>query len=172
MFVFAVFRRKLVVYNMIDGLIFFYFRIVYACFFLCPILLLTYWNLWNCSQLSLIGIPFLAHICPSDTFANTGCHYQSLITRFCLNFKSLDNRSDTTPPFLSYTDYQCNPLVKLQTLSSLSLFFDLGFAVLLLSSLENCWLVVWVLWHINLCRLFNAKSIFIQIISSISNNSV
>ena len=27
------------------------------------------------------------------------------------------------------------------------------------------WLVVWVLWHINLCRLFNAKSIFIQIIS-------
>ena len=30
----------------------------------------------------------------------------------------------------------------------------------------------WVLWHINLCRLFNAKSIFIQIISSISNNSV
>ena len=33
-------------------------------------------------------------------------------------------------------------------------------------------LVVWGLWHINLCRLFNAKSIFIQIISSISNNSV
>ena len=24
------------------------------------------------------------------------------------------------------------------------------------------WLVGWVLWHINLCRLFNAKSIFIQ----------
>ena len=34
------------------------------------------------------------------------------------------------------------------------------------------WLVVWVLWHINLCRLFNAKSIFIWIISSILNNSV
>ena len=34
------------------------------------------------------------------------------------------------------------------------------------------WLVCWVLWHINLCRLFNAKSTFIQIISSISNNSV
>ena len=33
-------------------------------------------------------------------------------------------------------------------------------------------LVGWVLWHINLCRLFNAKSTFIQIISSISNNSV
>ena len=28
---------------------------------------------------------------------------------------------------------------------------------------------VWVSWHINLCRLFNAKSIFIQINSSISN---
>ena len=26
------------------------------------------------------------------------------------------------------------------------------------------WLVVWVLWHINLCRLFNAKSIFIKIV--------
>ena len=25
----------------------------------------------------------------------------------------------------------------------------------------RCWLVDWVLWHINLCRLFNAKSIFI-----------
>ena len=25
-------------------------------------------------------------------------------------------------------------------------------------------LVVWVLWHINLCRLFNAKSIFMQIV--------
>ena len=32
------------------------------------------------------------------------------------------------------------------------------------------WLVVWVLWYLNLCRLL--KSIFIQIISSISNNSV
>ena len=31
---------------------------------------------------------------------------------------------------------------------------------------------VWVLWHINLCRLFNAKLIFMQIVSSISNNSV
>ena len=33
-------------------------------------------------------------------------------------------------------------------------------------------LVGWVLCHINLCKLFNAKSIFIQIISSISNNLV
>ena len=29
-----------------------------------------------------------------------------------------------------------------------------------------------VYWHINLLRLFNGKSIFIQIISSISNNSL
>ena len=34
------------------------------------------------------------------------------------------------------------------------------------------WLVVWVLQHFNICRLFNAKSIFMQIVSSISNNSV
>ena len=33
-------------------------------------------------------------------------------------------------------------------------------------------LFVWVLWYINLCRLFNTKSIFIQMNSSISNNSV
>ena len=26
------------------------------------------------------------------------------------------------------------------------------------------WLVGWVLWHITLCRLFNAKSIFMQIV--------
>ena len=29
-------------------------------------------------------------------------------------------------------------------------------------------LVGWVLWHINLCRLFNTKSNFIQVISTIS----
>ena len=34
------------------------------------------------------------------------------------------------------------------------------------------WLVVWVLWHINLCRLYNTKSIFMQIVSFVSNNSV
>ena len=34
------------------------------------------------------------------------------------------------------------------------------------------WLVVWVLWHINLCSLFYAKSIFLSIISSLSNNLV
>ena len=37
-----------------------------------------------------------------------------------------------------------------------------------ISADDGCfWLVVWVSWHINICRLFNAKSIFIQIISSI-----
>ena len=34
------------------------------------------------------------------------------------------------------------------------------------------WLLAWILWHINLCRLFNAKSNFKQIINSISNKSV
>ena len=29
------------------------------------------------------------------------------------------------------------------------------------------WLVGWFLWHINLCRLFNTKSILMQIVSSI-----
>ena len=29
------------------------------------------------------------------------------------------------------------------------------------------WLSGWVLWHLNLCRLFNAKSMFMQIVSSI-----
>ena len=33
------------------------------------------------------------------------------------------------------------------------------------------WLGGWVLWHINLCRLFSAKFILMQIVSSISNNS-
>ena len=35
-----------------------------------------------------------------------------------------------------------------------------------------CSTFVWVLWHINHCRLFNAKSILIQIKSSISNYSL
>ena len=34
------------------------------------------------------------------------------------------------------------------------------------------YLFVWVLWHINTCRLFYAKSTFIQIKKSISNHSV
>ena len=37
---------------------------------------------------------------------------------------------------------------------------------------EMGWLVVWVLCHINLCRLFITKCIFIPIISSISDKSV
>ena len=32
------------------------------------------------------------------------------------------------------------------------------------------WLVVWVLWHIHLCRLFNVKYIFMQVVSSIPKN--
>ena len=35
----------------------------------------------------------------------------------------------------------------------------------------NLCLFVWVLWYINLCRLFNVKPILIQINSSISNDS-
>ena len=40
------------------------------------------------------------------------------------------------------------------------------------SKSDQVCLFVRVLWHINLWRLFNAKSIFMQINSSISNNSV
>ena len=44
--------------------------------------------------------------------------------------------------------------------------------VIIIIILQLVNLFVWVLWHINLCWLFNDKSIFIQINSSISNNSV
>ena len=37
---------------------------------------------------------------------------------------------------------------------------------------KKSWLVDWVLWYIKLCMVFNAKSIFMQIVSSFSNNSV
>ena len=43
---------------------------------------------------------------------------------------------------------------------------------LLLSGFKNIPLGGGGLWHINLCRLFNAKPIFIQINNSISNNSL
>ena len=48
-------------------------------------------------------------------------------------------------------------------------------SLVFLHSLAGClvgWLFVFVLWHINLSWLFNDKPIFIQTISSISNNSV
>ena len=40
------------------------------------------------------------------------------------------------------------------------------------SDTDSSLFVFWLLWHINLYRLFNAKSIFIDINSSILNNSV
>ena len=50
---------------------------------------------------------------------------------------------------------------------------EVGWLVSLFNGISTFgWLVGSFLWHINLCRLFNAKSIFIQIVSSISNNSV
>ena len=40
-------------------------------------------------------------------------------------------------------------------------------------SRKESWLVILLVgWQMLICRLFNAKSIFIQIVSSISNNSV
>ena len=41
-----------------------------------------------------------------------------------------------------------------------NLFHTVTEYLLLISLLISDWLVCWVLWHINLCRLFNAKSIF------------
>ena len=37
---------------------------------------------------------------------------------------------------------------------------------------SRSWLVGWISWHINLSSLFYAKSIFIQVSSSISYNSM
>ena len=42
----------------------------------------------------------------------------------------------------------------------------------LFQTIQSSTMVCWVLWHINLCWLFNTKSNFMQIKSSISNNSV
>ena len=51
-------------------------------------------------------------------------------------------------------------------------FCGKNYTVLLWSDrILDGWLVVCILWHINLCRLFNTKSIFMKY-SSISNNSV
>ena len=55
---------------------------------------------------------------------------------------------------------------------AISIIFMGSFFFLIYCILVSVWLIVWVLWHINLCRLFNTKSIFIQIICSISNNLV
>ena len=36
--------------------------------------------------------------------------------------------------------------------------------IMIIRQFENYYLVGWFLWHINLCRLFNAKSIFMKIV--------
>ena len=51
-------------------------------------------------------------------------------------------------------------------------FVNYHFCFLFFSLKIQFSLFVWVLWHINLCRLFNAKFIFIQINSFISSNTV
>ena len=82
-----------------------------------------------------------------------------------------------------YTDV--DPAGDLVTCKSSYTFFGVGGGVMLhpltqqatmaKSSTEMEWLMNangWVLWYINNCRLFIAKSIFMHINDSISNNSV
>ena len=62
-------------------------------------------------------------------------------------------------------------------LSGSFLFFFLSILILscldsYLTSVDSLFYIVWVLWYISLCMLFNAKSVSTQIISSVSNNSV
>ena len=72
-----------------------------------------------------------------------------------------ENSKNTTETAKKFTVQ----IFKLSLLTTKSLF---GWLVCWLGD----WSVGWVLWHINLCRLSKAKSIFMQIISSISNKSV
>ena len=46
------------------------------------------------------------------------------------------------------------------TLPALNLFFRLSVVECLFVLWFSDWSVSWILWHINLCRLFNAKYIF------------
>ena len=73
--------------------------------------------------------------------------------------------------FVTFAYYVINRFVSIPT--QLLLLLLLLLLIQIVYAQFYGWLVGWlVLWRINLCRSFNAKSIFIRIISSISNNSV
>ena len=98
------------------------------------------------------------------------------ITNSITEFKYCSEEGKTFPSyFRRYTDLYKKELFILY-IRVWSLFYntftkDYYYYWLLVLDIYVC-LFVWVLWHINLCWLFNAKSIFIQINSFISNNSV
>ena len=91
--------------------------------------------------------------CYTFLFSKTHCYYLSLyLTETNASFKYhwLQNCIQITP----YRKYFLNK--KIVFCSLVCLFVCL---------------FVWNLWHINLCRLFNIKYIFVKTNSSISNNS-
>ena len=66
-------------------------------------------------------------------------------------------------PFLHMKDYNMNPTEEKDEEKEITV---------IRGRRRFGWLVVYVLWYISLCRLFNVKPIFIEKISSISYNSV
>ena len=101
-----------------------------------------------------------------------------LITRFASIIWSTASESSFKPtwpwrllqPKQNFLNHMVNYVFIFCTTNIFGCFHTINFQIRLHHLF--IWLVGWVLWHINLCRLFNAKSIFIQIISSILNNSV
>ena len=96
-------------------------------------------------------------------------NFRLLLLRFASMFKS------RFLAHLSWLDGQgsCNLTASLLTIwllycHQLQLSYDKHFRLFS----RHYRLVGWALWHINTYRLLNTKSIFIQIISSISNNLV
>ena len=88
-------------------------------------------------------------------------YYSHILVKMCINISSFQQINLVT---ISYFYYLQGSRLREITFFFLQRFLSLFFC------LVNG--VGWFLWYINLCRLFNAKSILMPIISSISNNSV
>ena len=103
---------------------------------------------------------------------------QHLYTNRLLLSNSFDNSSKYLLKFFFIFFFSIIIQFKVFSLSQLLIRFENLFQKYIALLAKNAigkfrfWLVVWVLWHINHCRLFYFKPIFIKIISSISNNSL
>ena len=89
--------------------------------------------------------------------------------KFHLGCKNLDNqaRSDKSKTVNSEAvprAMKVNPVSRTHRVSNLAYDSSVWFITFTMSAKASSMLVGWVLWHINLCRLFNTKSIFMQIV--------
>ena len=129
---------------------------------------LSVWSNFN-SLLNSQWITFPAQLCLLFSMIDSGfCIYHLSVWS---SFNLLHSSQCITFPTYTSNIISFTHLKLMTPLLLLLLEVAVIVVVVVVVSLVLVWFGL-VLWHINHCRLFDAKSIFIHINSSVSNNSV